>query len=140
MHGLRHYTRLGIDLRSKFLQQLARRGSEGHALFGRAAWRIYPERLGEAARRRHAEPRRTNEGEQLEQIQSWKHRHVEPPRRRPRVAQHRRFALDPAACFGGCQHLDLAIRSEPQHFAEAGDENRRLRYRNPPGRKFGIAS
>ena len=140
VHRLGHRADFGIGLCAELLEQGACRGGERHAGFGRAARQTQPERLGEAARRRHAKPRRADKGEELEQVECRERRHVEPPRGGPRVAQHRRFALDPAARLGRCQRFDLAVRAEPQHLTETGDEDRGLRHQDPRGRKFAIAS
>ena len=140
MHCLRHHARLVIGLPAEVLEQGAGRRGERHALLRRAARRIDAEHLGQPARRRHAEPCRANKGEQFEQVESGKHRHVEPPRRGPCVAQHRHLVFDPAARFGGRQSVDFAVRAEPQHFAEPGDEDRRLRHQDPPRRELPIAS
>ena len=107
-----------------------------HASAGRRG-RSKPSACGEAAWRRHAESRRTNKGEQLEQIERRKDRDVEPPRGSAR-AWHSIgvLALDPAARLGRRQRFDLAVRTEPQHLAEASDEHRRLRHQDPLERNF----
>ena len=79
IHHLGDCANLGIDLFRKLFEQSARDGGEGDASLRRAARRRQAERFGETARRRHAEPRRINKCEQLEQIERREPGHIEPP-------------------------------------------------------------
>ena len=72
---------------------------------------------------------------------------VRPEEARSRLAELLGEAAEPRpeqADYAAAVAAAFAPRAQPDRpqavLAEAGDENRRLRYRNPPGRKFGIAS
>ena len=138
LHRLGDGAGIGIGLLPELLRAArAPRSTSVDAGFGRAARRRQPERLGEPARRRHAEPRRTHKSEQLQQVERGEPGDVEPPRGGARVAHHRRLDLDPAARFGRRQRFDLAVGRQPHHLAEAGDQRRRLRHQHTPRRRPG---
>ncbi len=141
IHRLGDAAAFGVVLLPERLEQGPGRGRQGDAGLGRAARRRQPESVGEAARGRHAKPRRIDKGEQLQEVECREPRRIEPPRGGARMAQQRRIDFDPAARFGRRQHLDIAVRAQPQDFAKAGDQNRGLRRQHlaRPGRKVALA-
>jgi len=72
-------------------------------------------RTGEPARRRHAELRRPDKGEQFEEVERGEggpvsRKNVEAPRHRPCMAHHRALVLEPGARLGRRQRLHFALR------------------------------
>ena len=137
IHDFGDRANLGIDLFRKLFEQSARDGREGDASLRRTARRRQAEDFGKTARRRHAEPRRMNECEELEQIEGREPRGIEPPCGGRAVAQHRRFAFHAAARVGRGKRLDLAVGVQPQHLPKTGDQYRRMRDQHPPRHSIG---
>ena len=107
---------------------------------GRAARRRQPERLGETARRRHAEPRRIDKGEQLEQVERGEPRQIEPPRGGDAhgTASADRSRPGARASAGDSASISPSGR-QPQDFAKAGDQHRRLRHQHPSRSSTGVS-
>ena len=86
------------------------------------------ERARQPARRRHAEHRRPDEGK-APADRAPRTPPFEPPCGGAGVTHHRRFGFEPGFRLVDRQRLDLAIRREPHHLAEPGDQGRCARAR-----------
>src|SRR5580693_348555 len=131
IHHLGDRANLRVDFFRKLFEQSACDGREGDASLRRAARRRQAEGFGETARRRHTEPRRMNECEELEQIERGESGHIEPPCGSRAVAQHRRFVFHAAARGGWSKCFNLAVGMEPQHLLKTGDQYRRMWHQHP---------
>ncbi len=93
--------------------------------FGRASGRaLEPDRVGEAARGRHAELRRPREREQLEHVEAAQARQIQPPRQGARVADQRRRACDAPSRRRRLELLELAVGRQEQGQARARHHGR----------------
>ena len=128
---------IGLALRLQLLQQGASGGGERDASLGHVARRREAERGGKAARRRHAELRRPDKGEQFEEVERGEPGNVEAPRDGARMAHHRALALQPGARLGRRQRLDLALGRQPQDLAKPGNQRRRPRHQHAIGQRGG---
>jgi len=125
---------IGLALRLQLLQQGARGGGERDARLGHIARLDEAECGGEAARRRHAELRRPDKGEQFQEVERGESRKIEASRDGPRMTHHRALALQPVARLGRGQCLDLALGRQPHNLTETGDQRRSARHQNAIGR------
>ena len=135
IHRLRDRARLGVSLSAELLKQKTRRGREAHAFFGRPARQIDPERLGKPARRRYAEPRRSHECEQLQQVIRGERSDAEPGGGCPHVANkgdHARLLQQPCR-LAMVKPPRITIRRLPGDSTQAGNDCRPFRQPQPGG-------
>ena len=101
-------------------QQPDRGAAQGSGLVLQRPRQWDAQRLGQAARRRQAEPGRPHEGEQLEDVVGRKRGTAEAAHQGAGVTDHRRGVLGARGGGGEIEQLDLAVGRQPAGLALTG--------------------